>query len=47
MDIPGERIVPMQGCDHRSICRFAGESSEGYKAIMSVLLEWAEELNQC
>lgn len=42
MDIAGKRIVPMQGCDHRSICRFASESSEGYKAILNVLLEWAE-----
>ena len=36
----------MQGYDHRSICRFASESSEGYKLILDVLMIWADGLNQ-
>lgn len=46
MDIPAERYVPMQGCDHRSICRFAGKDSESYKTVCSVLQDWADELNE-
>lgn len=46
MDIVGERYVPMQGCNHRSICRFPGGTSEGYKTVLNVLQDWAEELNQ-
>ena len=46
MDIAGERIIPMQGCDHRTICRFTGATSEGYKTILNVLQDWVEELNQ-
>lgn len=46
MDVADERIVPMQGCDHKSICRFAGETSEAYKTVLNVLQDWVEELNQ-
>ncbi len=46
MDVAGERIVPMQGCDHRNICRFAGGTSDAYKTILNVLQDWIEELNQ-
>ena len=44
MDIADERIVPMHGCDHRSICRFTGQSSESYKNILSVLQDWTSEI---
>jgi hypothetical protein len=37
MDSAGERIVPMRGCDHKSICRFAAGTREGYKTILNVL----------
>jgi len=47
MDVADERIVPLQGCDHRSMCRFAGRESEAYKAILNVLQDWDEELNEC
>jgi hypothetical protein len=43
MDIPGERIVPMQNYDHRTMCRFQDESSNGYKIISGILHEWADE----
>ncbi|KAH6712632.1 ankyrin repeat-containing domain protein [Leptodontidium sp. MPI-SDFR-AT-0119] len=46
MDVPAERYVPMQGCDHRSICRFAGKDSESYKTVYNVLQDWVEELNE-
>ena len=46
MDVAKERIVPMQGCDHRRICRFTGGTSEAYKTILNVLQDWVEELNQ-
>lgn len=44
MGVADERIVPMPGCDHRSVCRFAGESSGGYKSIIGVLPDWVEDL---
>ena len=46
MDIPGERIVPMMNCNHKNICRFGEESSEGYQTILGVLRDWVEELDQ-
>jgi hypothetical protein len=39
---PEERIVPMHGCDHRTICRFEAETSNGYKSILGVLQDWAD-----
>jgi ATP-dependent helicase/DNAse subunit B len=45
MNISNERIVPMQGCDHRSLCRFAGKHSENYKRVSNVLQDWIEELD--
>lgn len=44
MNIPNERIVPMHGCDHRSICRFASKHSESYKRVSNVLQDWVDEL---
>lgn len=46
MDTAGERIIPMQSYDHRSICRFSGESSEGYKSVLGVIQDWIEGFNQ-
>jgi len=46
MGIPGERIVPMHGCDHSTICRFDGDSSFGYQSIFEVLQDWAEEAKE-
>ena len=45
MNIPNERIVPMQGCDHRSICRFSGKQSESYKRVFNVLHDWVDEID--
>ncbi|KAK8097440.1 hypothetical protein PG984_016579 [Apiospora sp. TS-2023a] len=36
----GERVIDMQGCDHRSICRFA-QRSNNYRLILGILKEWA------
>lgn len=47
MGIPGERIVPMLGCNHTTVCRFEGESSFGYQSIFGVLQDWAKETRQC
>jgi hypothetical protein len=41
MHIPGEKIVPMDDCDHSTICRFDAETSLGYKTIFGILQEWA------
>ncbi|KAI9774712.1 MAG: hypothetical protein M1839_001673 [Geoglossum umbratile] len=35
MGVAGERIIPMPNCDHKSICRFGGETSGGYKSRYS------------
>ncbi|KAI9762477.1 MAG: hypothetical protein M1840_001237 [Geoglossum simile] len=43
MGIPNEHIIPMQGCDHCGICRFASESSHSYKAVRNVLEEVATD----
>ena len=45
MDIPGERIVPMLGYNHRTICRFKNKDIGGYQMILGVLLDWIEELS--
>ncbi|KAK8084091.1 hypothetical protein PG996_002872 [Apiospora saccharicola] len=36
----GERVIDMQGCDHRSICRFA-QRSNNYRLILGIIKEWA------
>jgi hypothetical protein len=46
MGIPGERIVPMHGCDHSTVCRFEGEASFGYQSILQVLQDWADEAKE-
>jgi hypothetical protein len=33
MDIPKETLVPMDGCDHRDICRFGDPTSAGYQKV--------------
>lgn len=46
MDVARERIVPMHGCDHRSVCRFSGRDSEGYKIVLGVLQDWVNDINE-
>ncbi|KFY81883.1 hypothetical protein V500_11000 [Pseudogymnoascus sp. VKM F-4518 (FW-2643)] len=46
MGVPKERIIPMQGCDHRTICRFPGTYSKGYKAVLGILHEWVSPINE-
>lgn len=36
----------MHGCDHRTICRFEGDTSNGYKIILGVLMDVAEETKE-
>lgn len=45
MDIPGERIVPMLGYNHKTMCRFDSKGSGGYKLILAVFLDWINELD--
>jgi hypothetical protein len=33
MGIPTETLVPMDGCDHRDICRFGDPTSLGYRNV--------------
>ncbi|TVY85021.1 Protein SERAC1 [Lachnellula suecica] len=42
MDTPKERLYPMPGCDHMSICKFSSEESQNYKLIRGVLRKWAD-----
>ncbi|KFZ03761.1 hypothetical protein V502_10684 [Pseudogymnoascus sp. VKM F-4520 (FW-2644)] len=39
MNVPGEVIVPMNGCDHRDICRFSGVESNNYRLVLSEIKE--------
>ncbi|KAH0562180.1 hypothetical protein GP486_003124 [Trichoglossum hirsutum] len=41
--IPKERIVHMDGCDHRNICRFSDKTSNGYQTVLGVLKPWAKD----
>ena len=43
MGIPNERIVYMDGCDHRTICRFSNKTSNGYKNVLGLLKRYANE----
>jgi hypothetical protein len=40
----GEIVIPMGGCDHRSICRFESAQSVGYENISAVLHEVADDV---
>ena len=42
----GERYVPMQGCDHRTVCTFASRDNN-YKLILGILREWCEMAARC
>lgn len=33
--VPGEVVVPMDGCDHRTICQFSSSSNNCYLALVS------------
>jgi hypothetical protein len=46
MGIPGERIVPMHGCNHTTVCKFEDETNFGYQSIFEVLRDWAEEAKE-
>ncbi|OBT96248.1 hypothetical protein VE01_05769 [Pseudogymnoascus verrucosus] len=46
MDVARERIIPMPGCDHRTICRFPRRDSNGYKTVLGVLREWVSVINE-
>jgi hypothetical protein len=39
LDFPGEVIIPMDGCDHRTVCRFSDEKDSNYRVIMSRIRE--------
>ena len=46
MDMAGERIIPMEGCDHSSICSFSSNTSNSYKSVQAILKSWADEARQ-
>lgn len=46
MDVARERIIPMPGCDHRTICRFPRKDSSGYKTVLGVIQEWVSAINE-
>lgn len=35
LDFPGEVIIPIDGCDHRSMCRFSTEEDHNYRVLKS------------
>ncbi|TVY38555.1 Protein SERAC1 [Lachnellula occidentalis] len=43
MSVAGERLIPMAGCDHMSICRFSRENGNSYALVWGVLQECAED----
>lgn len=43
MRVDTENIVFMPGCDHRTVCCFESEKSQGYKKVSSKLREVVEE----
>jgi hypothetical protein len=46
MNIDGELIVPMDGCDHTTVCRFENASSDGYKSILDVLVRYTAQARE-
>lgn len=46
MDIDEEFFVPMDGCDHTTVCRFENASSEGYKSILDALKKYAAQARE-
>ncbi|KAB8290368.1 hypothetical protein EYC80_010801 [Monilinia laxa] len=45
LHITNERVVKMDGCDHRNICRFSGPESPSYLMVWGILKEYADEAN--
>ncbi|TVY19661.1 Protein SERAC1 [Lachnellula arida] len=43
MNGAGERLIPMAGCDHTSICKFSRESENSYALVWGILQEWADD----
>jgi len=43
MRVDTENIVIMPGCDHRTVCCFESEKSQGYRKVSSKLREVVEE----
>jgi hypothetical protein len=41
-NVPGERYVPMQGCDHKTVCLFSSRN-HNYKLVLGILREWCDE----
>ena len=39
LGFPGEKLIPMMGCDHRSIARFASRDDANYKLIVREIKE--------
>jgi hypothetical protein len=44
MNLLAEIVIPMGGCDHRSICRFENAQSVGYEKVSAALHEVAVEV---
>jgi len=39
LGFPGEKIIPMMGCDHRTVCRFTSKDDWNYKLIVREIKE--------
>ncbi|OBT71259.1 hypothetical protein VF21_09923 [Pseudogymnoascus sp. 05NY08] len=39
LGFPGEIIIPMDGCDHRTMCRFLNEKDQNYRVLKSRINE--------
>jgi hypothetical protein len=44
MDVSNEVLIPMPGCDHRTICRFESDKIEAYQNVLGILQEVASEV---
>lgn len=40
MNIPGERIIPMHGKNHRQVCQFGDETSSDYISVLELIRGW-------
>ncbi|KAE9366534.1 hypothetical protein N431DRAFT_281230, partial [Stipitochalara longipes BDJ] len=44
MNVPGEVVVPMPGCNHREVAKFASKDTNGYQKIVNKLTEVTSEI---
>lgn len=47
MGIPEEEIIPMDTCDHRTICRFPSRTNVGCSRLLSIIRNHALKIPKC